>query len=106
MKLKFFNKCTPASLPTPISYVYLNEGEYYGKDYTLSKYLETLERPPDMHDNKFKKLRAKSKHFFVRDGVLYKWNHKRGSPPRRVIGTQRRKREVIKALHDDIGHRG
>jgi transposase InsO family protein len=92
--------------PTPISYVYINEAEYYGEDYRLGKYLETLERPPDIDDEEFRKLRNKAKHFFVRDGLLYKRSRKRGSPPRRVIGTQRKRREVIKALHDDIGHRG
>src|SRR5579859_7003974 len=90
---------------TLISYVYLNEAEYYGEDFILSKSLETLERPPDIDDDKIKKLRTKAKHFFLRDGALYKRNCKRRSPPRQVVSTQRRRREVIKALHDDIGHR-
>jgi hypothetical protein len=92
-------------LSTPISRIYFNETEYHDEDYTLDKYLETLERPTDMDDEEFRKLRTKAKHFFVRDGLLYKRNQKRGSPPRRVIGTQRWRREVIKALHDDIEHR-
>ena len=73
--------------PHPISYIYLNEAEYYGDDYILSKYLETLDRPPDMDDDDFRKLRTKTKHFFVRDGLLYNRSRKCRSPPRRVIGT-------------------
>jgi len=65
-----------------------------------------MERPMNTDDEEFWKLQTEAKHFFVRDGVLYKQNRKRESPPQRVIGTQRRRREVIKALHDDIGHRG
>jgi transposase InsO family protein len=89
-----------------LSHVYLLDSEYSGEDLVLGRYLETLERPSEIDDDGFRRLRTKAKHFFVRDGHLYKRSRKRGLPPRRVIGLRQQRWEIIKALHDDIGHRG
>ena len=86
--------------------IYFNEAEYEGEDLILGKYLTSLERPDGLSENQFQQLRKKSKSFFVRDGHLFKRNTKRGLPPRRVIGKQDERIQIIKELHDEIGHRG
>jgi len=58
--------------PAPISCIYLNQAEYYGEDFMLGKYLETLEQPPDIDDDEFKKIQTKAQHFFLRNELLYK----------------------------------
>jgi transposase InsO family protein len=86
--------------------IWLHEADYEGDDVVLGHYLETLERPDGMSDQEFQQLRRKARTFFVRDGLLYKRGRKRGVPPRRVLGLKVQRQEAIKALHDEIGHRG
>jgi hypothetical protein len=86
--------------------LYLHEGEYIGDDLMLGQYLETLRRPDGLNDAQYQQLRKKARRFFVRDGYLFKRGRKRGFPPRRVVGTQDQRLEVIRELHDEIGHRG
>ena len=83
--------------------VRLNEEEYEGEDLLLGKYLATLQRPNELTDQEYKKLRRKSRAFFIRDGYLYK----RGKRiHRRVVGLFVQKLEIIREVHDEIGHRG
>lgn len=89
-----------------VARVWLREADYEGDDLILGRYLETLQRPGGLSDQQFMQLRRKAHHFLVRDGYLFKRGRKRGSPPRRVIGTTAQRREVIRGLHDEIGHRG
>jgi hypothetical protein len=42
----------------------------------------------------------------VHNGLPYKRGRKCGVPPRRVLGLKVQRQEAIKALHDEIGHRG
>ena len=89
----------------PMARIYLHEGEYYGEYLTIGWYLESMERPPDMTDNEFRKLRRKALRYLVRDGHLYKRAKKSRVPPRRVIGQPTERRRVIEELHDELGHR-
>jgi RNase H-like domain found in reverse transcriptase/Integrase zinc binding domain/Reverse transcriptase (RNA-dependent DNA polymerase) len=91
---------------TPTARVYLHEGEYTGQLLTIGRYLETLERPSGISDTEFRKLRKDANKYLVRDGYLYKRSKKRSVPPRRVIGRQEERQEILKALHDELGHRG
>ena len=86
--------------------VFLEELEYEGDDLMLGKYLETLERPAGLTDTQYQQLRKKSRQFLIRDGYLFKRGRKKGIPPRRVIGLLAQKMEVMKELHEEIGHRG
>jgi len=86
--------------------VFLVESEYSGDDLMIGKYLETLERPPDLTDTQFQQLRKKSRDFLVRDGFLFKRGRKKGIPPRRVVGLEGQRLQLIKEVHDEIGHRG
>src|SRR4030095_9040159 len=92
--------------PDHLARIYLLEGEYDGQDLVLGQYLETLQRPENLTDAQYQQLRKKSRLFFVRDGLLFKRNRKRGLPPRRVLGRPEPKLEAIRSLHDEKGHRG
>ena len=86
--------------------VYLSEGEYNDGDFTLRRYLETLERPEGLSDEEYEKLRKKSRNFLIRDEYLFKRSRKRGLPPRHVVGLTEQRLTIIQELHDRIGHRG
>src|SRR5215472_14552083 len=86
--------------------VWFREAEYQGDDLQLGKYLETLEQPMGLTEEEYRKLRSKSRGFFVRDGWLFKRARKHGLPPRRVLGLPTQRREAIRQLHDECGHRG
>ena len=85
--------------------VHLNEEEYEGDDLMLGRYLSTMQRPDGLMDLEYQRLRKKSKSFFIRDGYLYK-KGKRSAVPRRVVGLWDQKLEIMKEVHDEIGHRG
>ena len=84
--------------------IYLQEGEYEGEYLIIGRYLESMERPPDLTDEEFRKLRRKALRYLVRDGYLYKRAKKSRIPPRRVIGQPEMRRKVIRELHDELGH--
>jgi len=88
-----------------LSQVYLHEADYDGEDLVLGHYLETLERPDSFTDLQYQQLRKKARMFLVRDGYLFKRGHKRGMPLRRVVGLRDQQLEIIRELHDGIGHR-
>src|SRR6266496_6657368 len=48
------------SILNPMARIYLQEGEYDGEYSIIGQYLETLERPPDITDEEFRKLRRKA----------------------------------------------
>lgn len=86
--------------------VYLHSAEYSGDDLLIGEYLTTLRRAEGMSDQDFNRIRKKSKQFLVRDGHLFKIARKGGMAPRRVICISERQEQIIRELHDDIGHRG
>ena len=69
----------------------------------LGKYLATLQRPEGLTDLEYQRLRRKSKAFFIRDEYLFK-KGKRVS--RRVVGLRDQKVEIMRDIHDEVGHRG
>jgi hypothetical protein len=96
---------TVTAEPPLLTRIYLHEGEYDGDDLVLGQYLETLQRPDGLTDQQFLRLRQKSRFFFVRDGYLFKRSRKRSQPPRRVLGRENLRNEVLNELHDKVGHR-
>ena len=92
--------------PPLLARIYLHEAEYDGDDLVLGRYLETLQRPDSLTDQQYQRLRQKSRHFLVCDGYLFKRARKRSHPPRRVIGKEDLRDEVLQELHDNQGHRG
>jgi len=91
---------------SPIARIYLHEGEYEGDDLILGRYLENLQRPANLTDQQYQRLRKKSRDFLVRDGYLFKRGRKRNIPPRRVIGQLAHRQGILIELHDEAGHRG
>ena len=86
--------------------VWFYEAEYIRMDLDIGRFLETAQRPDGLTDQQFAQFRKKALTFFIRDGILFKRNRRRGGVPRRVVGTQDQRREVIRELHDENGHRG
>jgi hypothetical protein len=82
---------------------HFNEEEYEGDDLLLGKYLAMLQRPDGLTDLEYKRLRRKSKSFFIRDGYLYK---KGKRIHRRVVGLKDQRLEILRDIHDETGHRG
>jgi len=94
-----------ATIQNPTARVYLQEGEYDGEYLMIGRYLESLERPSDMTDDEFRKLRRKALRYLVRDGHLYKRAKKGRVPPQKVIGRTAERQRIIEELHDELGHR-
>src|SRR5436189_1824600 len=82
--------------------VYPQASEYDSED--LMQYLETLERPLNLMDDTFQKLGKKAYQYLVCNRYLYKRSEKYGIPPQQVISQSEECREVIKALHNKLGH--
>ena len=74
---------------------------YVGEDIMVGRYLETLKRPDGISDSEYQQLRRKAKKYLVRDGYLFRRGRKRGFPPRRVVGLEDQKKEVIQDICKD-----
>ena len=84
-----------------------NKAMYVGEEslQRVGEYLETMQRPAGIPDGELKRLKGFVVTFLLRDGLLY-WHAKKGMPPRRVLGNAKDKKEVLRQLHDESGHRG
>jgi hypothetical protein len=95
-----------SSISTPTAHIWLINSEYSGSDLQIGTYLETLQRPDGMNDAEFWRFKRKALSFLIRDGYLFKRPKRPGTPPRRVVGTQQQRSEILASLHDECGHRG
>ena len=75
-------------------------------DIMLGKYLQTLQRPDGMTDSQYQQLRGKARNFLIRDELLFKRGRRTGIPPCRVVGLPDERVQIIKEMHDEIGHLG
>ena len=84
-----------------------NKAMYEGEEnlQRVGEYLETMRRPAGMPDGEFKRFKGFAVKFHLRDGVLYRCT-KMGMPPRRVLEITKDKMEVLRQLHDELGHQG
>jgi transposase InsO family protein len=78
--------------------------ELYDEDWRkLGRFLETQDLEGiDSKDQG--KLKAKSLHYFVRDGRLFR--RVRDGIPKEVIGTKSRQKEILREAHEEGGHKG
>ena len=88
-------------------YFSINKAMYEGEEslQRAGEYLETMRRLAGMPDGDFKRFKGFMVTFLLRNGVLYR-REKTGMPPRRVLGNAKDKKEVLRQLHDESGHRG
>ena len=71
----------------------------------IAKFLQTLRRPEGMDNTQYRRFRHKATDFLVQDGYLFK-RMGRNQPVRRVVDDQGKRKAILKALHDESGHRG
>ena len=84
-----------------------NKAMYEGEEslQRVGKYLETMRRTAGMLDGEFRRYKVFTVKFLLRDGVLY-WSMKTGMPRTRVLGNVKDKEDVLRQLHDELGHWG
>ena len=89
------------------AFVFFNQAMYEGEQSLkrVGDYLETMWRPAGMPEGEFKRFTGFTVKYLLRDEVLYRCA-KRGMPPRRFLGNEKDKKEVLRQLHDESGHRG
>jgi len=68
-------------------------------------YLTTLKRPEGVTGKEFRKFKAEALKFIVLDGHLFRRTSK-NIPLRRVVDNETDRSSILRALHEDSGHRG
>jgi hypothetical protein len=68
-------------------------------------YLTTLKRPEGVTGKEFRKFKAEALKFIVLDGHLFRRASK-NIPLRRVVDNETDRSSILRALHEDSGHRG
>lgn len=82
------------------------ENEYSFKYRKIAEFLMNgLVRPEGIPDEDWRRFRRNAFNFLVKDGHLFRRPDKI-NPVRRVVGLEEQRKEIIKELHDDSGHRG
>jgi hypothetical protein len=89
--------------------VHLNEGLYQGTDAEVwrdvGRFLEDREYPEGSTLKEQERIRRKAKNFLVMDGVLYR-KATEDEMPKEVIAQKDRRQRLLKATHDQLGHKG
>jgi len=70
---------------------------------TIRRFLETLERPPELTDRDYERFLRRASSYFELDGKLFRKNKK--GPPRLIPEVNRRS-AIIQYAHDHLGHKG
>ena len=78
---------------------------YSEESQQYATFLTTLRRPDGMRGKEFRKVKAEALKFFVQDGHLFRRASK-NVPIRRVVDDLADQKTILKALHEDSGHRG
>ena len=76
------------------------------QDYELpviAKFLNDLERPPEIEDNEFESFVKAAMYFFVDSELLWR-KHDSGAHKLVIFPLDRLR--ILKACHDDVSHRG
>ena len=84
---------------------YLTGNHWSEASLAIARYLSTLRKPADLDRKEFRSFKAKALRFQVRDGTLYRRQTK-NAPQRRVVERTEDQQEILKALHNDLGHKG
>lgn len=82
------------------------EEEYGDESRQIAAFLLSgLQRPPGMEGKEYVKFKKNALKYFVKNGHLFR-RADNVNPVRRVIDDVDVRMEVLKAMHDDAGHRG
>jgi hypothetical protein len=84
---------------------YLDENEFWTEEsLKIAEYLLTLSRPEGMSSSEFYRFKKKAMKFFVQDDFLFRRASK-NLPAKRVIDDKKKRKDILKALHEESGHR-
>jgi Integrase zinc binding domain len=78
---------------------------YSEESMRIATWLTTLHRPAELSTKEFMKFKANALKFMVRDGHLFRRASK-NVPLRRVVDDKKDRKKILRALHEDCGHRG
>ena len=81
------------------------DGVWSDESHAMAEYLSTLARPKDLDRRALRAFKAKALRFLVKDRTLFRRSTK-NAPERRVVEDRTEQTEIIKALHDGLGHKG
>jgi hypothetical protein len=81
------------------------EAGYSEDSIRIATYLISLRRPPDIDKKEYRNFKRKALQYTVRNHQLWKRANK-NLPMRLVVDDEAKKAEVLKAMHDDLGHKG
>lgn len=81
------------------------EGDYNEQSHQIARFLTTFERPADMTTKEYRLFKAKALRYQVQNKELFRRAGKR-TPQTRVIDSEDLRNEVIRRLHDEMGHKG
>lgn len=79
---------------------------YSGDWWLIARFLATLEWPADIEPKHQRKLARVSRDYFLRRGLLFKKPGGGHCMPARVILNKTAQMDILRALHDEGGHRG
>jgi hypothetical protein len=88
--------------------VFVMEGKLDGEFKKIADYLSTLQKPEDMSEEEFKKIKMKSQNYVVQFGFLFLKPGRILDIPRRVICLEEEKKRILAECHEGVigGHRG
>jgi len=78
---------------------------YSEESIAIGRYLTTLKKPPHLTTKEFRKFKTKALTFMVHKGHLFKRASK-NMPLRRVVDSKVDQARILKAAHEESGHRG
>ena len=81
------------------------EDGFSDKSIEIATYLTTLARPLHLTTKEFLKFKKEAWRFKVEDRILFRRNNK-NVPIRRVVDKKENQQEIMRALHDETGHKG
>ena len=81
------------------------EAEYSEESIRIATFLTTLQKPAGMNSKEYRNFKKKALHYTVLNHQLWKKRNK-NLPMRLVVDAEGKKAEILRATHDELGHKG
>ena len=81
------------------------DGYWTEESHAIAHFLKTLRKPPGLDRKAFRGFKAKALRFQVSERTLFRRATK-NTPQRRVVDDTSSRTEILKSLHDELGHKG